>query len=176
VAQADQAVMDQRLLEFLDRAFDEQIALSPQTLTSLGIKRDYGRLRSHTSASAAMVSRRGHDTFFRTLDILEPQAPRQTGAWNMPRGGPYHAHQLQQMTTTDLSADVSHQIGLEQVARIQRQMETITSRATRSSSIRILPRAGSSISATRRPSSTRGWRSRRSVSGVCPGPRSRSAP
>ena len=44
---------DQRFLEFLDRAFDERAARSPQTLTSLGIKQDYGKLDDFTERDAA---------------------------------------------------------------------------------------------------------------------------
>jgi uncharacterized protein (DUF885 family) len=43
---------DSRLLAFLDRAFDEAIASSPQTLTSLGIKTNYDKLDDYTDAQA----------------------------------------------------------------------------------------------------------------------------
>jgi uncharacterized protein (DUF885 family) len=44
------AAEDARLLAFLDAAFDESIASQPQTLTSLGIKTDYGKLNDYTDA------------------------------------------------------------------------------------------------------------------------------
>jgi uncharacterized protein (DUF885 family) len=43
---------DRRLLEFLDRAFDESIASSPETLTALGLKTDYDKLNDYTDAHA----------------------------------------------------------------------------------------------------------------------------
>jgi uncharacterized protein (DUF885 family) len=43
---------DQRLLAFLDSAFDERLALSPEGLTAQGLKRDYGRLDDYTDAGA----------------------------------------------------------------------------------------------------------------------------
>jgi uncharacterized protein (DUF885 family) len=46
------AAEDARLLAFLDGAFDKVVALSPQTMTSLGIKRDYDRLDDYTDAQA----------------------------------------------------------------------------------------------------------------------------
>jgi uncharacterized protein (DUF885 family) len=46
------AAEDQRLLAFLDAAFDRQVADNPQALTSLGIKRHYGRLNDYTDAQA----------------------------------------------------------------------------------------------------------------------------
>jgi uncharacterized protein (DUF885 family) len=46
----DPAAEDARLLAFLDAAFDESVASSPQALTSLGIKADYGKLDDYTDA------------------------------------------------------------------------------------------------------------------------------
>ncbi|HYD28322.1 DUF885 domain-containing protein [Brevundimonas sp.] len=43
---------DARLAAFFEQAFQERIALSPQTMTSLGIKRDYGKLDDVTDAAA----------------------------------------------------------------------------------------------------------------------------
>nr|WP_295372590.1 DUF885 domain-containing protein [uncultured Sphingosinicella sp.] len=45
-----QQAEDQRLLAFLDRAFDQSIASSPETLTSLGIKTNYDKLNDYTDA------------------------------------------------------------------------------------------------------------------------------
>ncbi|HLL58374.1 MAG TPA: hypothetical protein VK391_00590, partial [Allosphingosinicella sp.] len=42
---------DGRLLAFLDQAFDESLARSPQALTGLGIKRRYGELDDYTDAA-----------------------------------------------------------------------------------------------------------------------------
>ncbi len=42
----DHAAEDQRLLAFLDAAFDAQAARSPQFLTSLGSKEQYDRLNT----------------------------------------------------------------------------------------------------------------------------------
>lgn len=39
---------DARLLAFLDAAFDAQVALSPETLTSLGSRQDYDKLGDYT--------------------------------------------------------------------------------------------------------------------------------
>ncbi|HYC97847.1 DUF885 domain-containing protein [Brevundimonas sp.] len=43
---------DARLAAFFEQAFQERIALSPQTMTALGIKRDYGKLDDATDAAA----------------------------------------------------------------------------------------------------------------------------
>lgn len=46
---ADPAAEDRRLMAFLDAAFEEQIARSPQALTALGRKDQYDRPRSPSS-------------------------------------------------------------------------------------------------------------------------------
>lgn len=48
-----------------------------------------------------------------------------TGVWNLPEGRNYYATQLAQSTTTDLTPDEVHQIGLDEVARIRSEMEAI---------------------------------------------------
>ena len=49
-APVDTAAEDARLLAFLDAAFDEAAAESPETLTALGIKQDYGKLDDYSDA------------------------------------------------------------------------------------------------------------------------------
>ncbi len=47
------------------------------------------------------------------------------GATTLPGGDAFYAFMLNQMTTTDLSADEIHDLGLAEVARIRAEMETI---------------------------------------------------
>lgn len=47
------------------------------------------------------------------------------GVWALPEGEAFYSYRLAQMTTIDLSADEIHQIGLDEVARIQGEMEVI---------------------------------------------------
>ena len=69
--------------------------------------------------------RRGYDSMFATLDAIEPRATGNNGAWSLPDGAAFYAQRLSDQTTTDLSAEQIHRIGLEQVARIHREMERI---------------------------------------------------
>ena len=48
-----------------------------------------------------------------------------TGVGKNPNGKPYYAMMLASSTTTDLTADQVHQIGLDEVKRIRGEMETI---------------------------------------------------
>lgn len=47
------------------------------------------------------------------------------GAWKLPDGADYYAYRLRRMTTTDLSADEIHDIGLREVNRIHGEMREI---------------------------------------------------
>jgi uncharacterized protein (DUF885 family) len=69
--------------------------------------------------------RRGYEAMFATLDAIEPRAAGNDGAWSLPDGAAYYAQRLHDQTTTDLSAEAIHRIGLEQVARIHGEMERI---------------------------------------------------
>lgn len=72
--------------------------------------------------------RRGYQTFLGTLDAVEPKATSNAGAWRLPRGAEYYANQLRFFTTTDLSADQIHRTGLDEVRRIQGEMDKIKDR------------------------------------------------
>ena len=56
---------------------------------------------------------------------IEARARGNNGAWSLPDGADFYAHRLRQSTTTDLTADQIHRIGLDQVARIHGEMERI---------------------------------------------------
>lgn len=86
------------------------------------------RLIADARAALTGPFRRGYDSFFATLDAIEPKATGNDGAWSLPRGDRYYANNLRNSTTTDLSADRIHQIGLDEVKRIQGEMEKIKDR------------------------------------------------
>lgn len=82
------------------------------------------------SATAAMTGpfKRGYDVMFAALDEIEPKAKGNFGAWSLPDGEAYYAQRLRDSTTTDLTADQIHRIGLAQVAAIRGEMEAIRQR------------------------------------------------
>jgi uncharacterized protein (DUF885 family) len=59
------------------------------------------------------------------LEELEETATDDAGAWKFPRGDAYYAHQLRQITTTDMTAGEIHELGLAEVARIHDEMRAI---------------------------------------------------
>ena len=48
-----------------------------------------------------------------------------TGVWKLPEGRDFYAERLAFATTTDMTPDEVHQLGLSEVARIREEMETI---------------------------------------------------
>ena len=60
--------------------------------------------------------RRGYEAMLATLAEVEPRARGNNGAWSLPDGAAYYAQRLRQSTTTDLTAEQIHHIGLDQVA------------------------------------------------------------
>lgn len=55
----------------------------------------------------------------------EAKAGKDDGIWRFPDGAAYYAERLSNYTTTGLSADQIHQIGLDNVARIHGEMKAI---------------------------------------------------
>jgi uncharacterized protein (DUF885 family) len=60
------------------------------------------------------------------LEALRPRAREQTdGVGRLPDGRAYYALMLKQMTTTDYTPDQIHQLGLDEVTRIDAQMDAL---------------------------------------------------
>lgn len=55
----------------------------------------------------------------------QAMAPTDDGIWRLPQGDEYYAALLQSYTTTDLTANEIHDIGLREVARIHSEMRAI---------------------------------------------------
>jgi uncharacterized protein (DUF885 family) len=53
---------------------------------------------------------------------LREEATTDDGVWKLPDGDNFYAYQLRQNTTTDLTPAEVHQIGLDEVARISKEM------------------------------------------------------
>ncbi len=60
-----------------------------------------------------------------SLEALEKKATDDVGVWRFEKGADYYRILLRHTTTTDLSADEIHAIGLREVARIQKEMTAI---------------------------------------------------
>ena len=83
------------------------------------------RLIASAREALAGPFQRGYRAMLATWDWIEPKATGNNGAWSLPDGAEFYAHRLRDSTTTSLTADQIHQIGVEQVARIHGEMERI---------------------------------------------------
>jgi uncharacterized protein (DUF885 family) len=73
--------------------------------------------------------------YARVLAFLDDIAPRTTadaGLWRLPNGAAAYAQTLANFTTTTLSADEIHALGLREVARIEREMDAVLRKNGRS--------------------------------------------
>ena len=96
-------------------------------------------LKATSGAEQAALVQRGvkawHDhakpAYERLLAEMKRQeaiAPTDDGVWRLPDGANYYNALLKNYTTTDLTADEIHEIGLQQVARIHGEMRAIMTR------------------------------------------------
>ncbi len=69
--------------------------------------------------------RRGFDGLLAELRRLQGVADGNRGVWALPRGEAFYANRVAQHTTLDLDARAIHEIGLQEVARIQGEMRAI---------------------------------------------------
>ncbi|MEW6991463.1 DUF885 family protein [Colwelliaceae bacterium 6441] len=67
----------------------------------------------------------GYDAFISYVTELAKKADSRDGVWKFPQGDAFFKNALKRTTTTDLSADEIHQIGLKEVARIHNEMRKI---------------------------------------------------
>ena len=59
------------------------------------------------------------------LESLLPRSSDNAGLWRFEGGAEAYAFFLKQYTTTNLTADQIHEIGLRQVARLEREMDAL---------------------------------------------------
>ncbi|QYU68722.1 DUF885 domain-containing protein [Leptolyngbya sp. 15MV] len=95
-----------------------------------------GRLIESAREALTGPFQRGYRAMLATWDELADKSAGNRGAWAFPEGGAFYAHQLRQMTTTDLTAEQVHTIGIDQVAQIHREMERIKTQVGFSGTLR----------------------------------------
>jgi len=67
----------------------------------------------------------GYQALVRYLTELETKADTKDGAWKLPNGEDFFNNALKRTTTTGLTADEIHHIGLKEVTRIHQEMRGI---------------------------------------------------
>jgi uncharacterized protein (DUF885 family) len=67
----------------------------------------------------------GYEELLRVLESQQWLATEVAGIWKWPAGDEYYAFALERTTTTDMTPDEIHELGLEEVARIHGEMRAI---------------------------------------------------
>lgn len=88
------------------------------------------RQRLVKEAQQALLSnvRPAYISLIARLKALEKQATTDHGAWKLPQGDTFYANALKWTTTTSLSPQQVHNLGLQEVKRIHEEMQTIMKR------------------------------------------------
>lgn len=85
------------------------------------------KLKLISEAEEALVTsvKPAYEKLIAFLEDQQQRATTEHGAWKFPKGDVYYNNQLKRITTTDLTANEIHEIGLSEVARIHGEMEQI---------------------------------------------------
>ncbi|ALO35051.1 hypothetical protein CMT41_10240 [Colwellia sp. MT41] len=80
-----------------------------------------------TEVKAALIDslKPGYEQLVTYLTALEKKADTRDGAWKFPDGEAFYNNALKRTTTTDLTSEQIHNIGLSEVARIHDEMRVI---------------------------------------------------
>jgi len=66
-----------------------------------------------------------YEKLIATLEDQQQRATAEDGVWKFAKGEEFYKNRLKRITTTDLTANAIHEIGLSEVARIHGEMEAI---------------------------------------------------
>ncbi len=67
----------------------------------------------------------GYQAMIELFEAMRPEASHDAGIWRLPQGAEIYVAALQSSTTTTLTADEIHALGLAEVERIEREMTAI---------------------------------------------------
>jgi len=67
----------------------------------------------------------GYDNLITYLEQLETKADSRDGVWKLPNGEAFYNNALKRTTTTDMTSDEIHELGLSEVDRIHNEMRVI---------------------------------------------------
>ncbi len=96
-------------------------------LLKVGLIDAPSRTRLTEAAKEALRSsvKPAYEALIAKLEALAKVATDEDGAWKFPDGGTYYEYALREMTTTRMSADQIHELGLKEVGRIHAEMAAI---------------------------------------------------
>lgn len=82
-------------------------------------------LLAHARERIETIVYPAYDRLIAYFERLQPKATRNDGAWSQPDGDAYYAWAVRSNTTTDLSPEDLHTLGLAEVARIEAEMDAL---------------------------------------------------
>lgn len=119
-------VLPQLQLQLVDAPerspFWSPFASFPDAIPAADRERLAARARTVIGERVVPAYRR-FDRFFRTEYL--PKTRTSVGLWDTPDGVAFYANRARYHTTTDLAPERIHEIGLQEVARIQREMQKV---------------------------------------------------
>lgn len=84
-----------------------------------------GQLQQKASTAIATIVAPGYQALATKVQQALPHARLDAGIWAQPGGDEFYAYSVRQLGDTDLTPAQIHQIGLDEVARISKEMEQI---------------------------------------------------
>ncbi|WP_421787281.1 DUF885 domain-containing protein [Hyphobacterium sp.] len=86
---------------------------------------EQARLIAEAEAALTGVLQPAYERMIAMFEDMEAGANDDDGAWTMPEGGDYYAFMLEGYTTTDMTPEEIHELGLAEVERIHGEMRDI---------------------------------------------------
>ncbi len=103
-------------------SFKEKLGkIAPDALSQA----DRDRLLAGVEASIDRSVYPAYRTLIEYFTALQPKAQRNEGAWSLPDGDAYYAWCVRMHTTTDMTPEQVHTLGLAEVARVTTEMDAI---------------------------------------------------
>ena len=102
------------------------VATLPDKLDGIGLSDD--KKAAYLAEATQTVENRvipGYEAMIALFEELLQTADHDAGIWRIPNGDEIYAAALKSNTTTDFTAEEVHDIGLSEVARIEREMDAI---------------------------------------------------
>lgn len=90
-----------------------------------GLKIEAAKQKSYLAQAEAVFKEQvqpAYDGLLKTVRELEQHASTEDGAWKFPKGAEFYNSRLERYTTTKMTADEIHQLGLKNVARLREDM------------------------------------------------------
>lgn len=116
---------------FLDSASDEHLLVVKldEKMAAIDESQLADERRTELRALAVNAVERSvypaYENLLTYLRQLEPKADSNGGVWRLPDGDDFYRQAIRQHTTTEMSAEEIHAIGLSEVERIGREMDAI---------------------------------------------------